>query len=244
MVEVRWALAPGPPGQQTDPHYKLLLARLFDRASGHYPEHVQLPTASIPDEFVGHVVQHQFRVGSGQWPLIQLGPGIMTLNSTEDYLWEDFQPRAVSAVEMLYQAHPKPTELKVANLILRYIDAVEFDYRAEDTFAFLRDMLQVDVSLPGNLFETVKVGQRPLHFNWQSSFACDSPKGAVHLNFATGQKSDTPAVIWETTVQSAASDVPALPGTFADWIGSAHTITDDWFFKLIEGELEGRFSGE
>jgi uncharacterized protein (TIGR04255 family) len=35
-----------------------------------------------------------------------------------------------------------------------------------------------------------------------------------------------------------------MPKGFANWIDAAHAITDDWFFKLIEGELERRFSGD
>ena len=244
MVEVRWALTGTPPGPQTDPNYRLLLGRLFDRVSDDYPEYVQLPTANMPDEIVGHMVQHQFRVGREQWPLIQLGPGIMTLNSTSEYTWDDFRPRAVSAIDKLHDAHPKPTEVQFTNLFLRYIDAVEFDYNNEDVFPFLRDMLKVNASLPESLYQSAPVEPHPLQFAWQSSFRCQNPKGAVHLNFATGQKLGNAAVIWETTIQSTGEDVPSLPDAFAQWSDAAHGITDDWFFTLISGELERRFSRE
>jgi uncharacterized protein (TIGR04255 family) len=65
----------------------------------------------------------------------------------------------------------------------------------------------------------------------------------VHVSFATGRKEDKPAILWETTVQSVDDDVPAMPDGFAAWFDAAHEITDDWFFKLIEGELERRFEG-
>jgi uncharacterized protein (TIGR04255 family) len=35
-----------------------------------------------------------------------------------------------------------------------------------------------------------------------------------------------------------------MPNDFEKWLDAAHAVTDDWFFKLIDGELERRFSGD
>ena len=77
-----------------DPHYRLLLGRLFDRFQKDYPVHEQLPTASLPDDMVGQVVQHRFRVAKDDWPLVQVGPGVFTVNDTQHYTWTDFEQRA------------------------------------------------------------------------------------------------------------------------------------------------------
>lgn len=244
ILEVKWKLQGSSPGPQTDPHYRLLLGRLFDRMFEDYPEHEQLPTANIPDEMVGHFVQHRFRVAANSWPLIQIGPGIFTINSTADYKWPDFRRRVVSAMEKLYDAHPKPGDLRVTNIILRYIDAVDHEFGAANAFEFLRDKLKLNISLPGGLFEGTGVENRPDSLTWQSSFKCEKPKGLISIRFATGQKSNTPAVIWETTVESYEDDLPEMPKAFVGWLDAAHALTDDWFFKMIEGELERRFSGE
>ncbi|MDP3964631.1 MAG: TIGR04255 family protein [bacterium] len=244
ILEVRWRLQGDPPGPQTDPHYKLLLGRLFDRMLKDYPEHEQLPTANIPDEMVGFMVQHRFRVAANSWPLIQVGPGVFTVNSTADYKWTDFRPRVLSAIDKLYDAHPKVGDLKITNLILRYIDAVDFDYGANNAFEFLKDKLKLNISLPDNLFEGTGVENKPNSLTWQCSFKCEKPRGIINIRFATGQKGDTPAVVWETMVQSTESDLPEMPKAFEGWLDAAHEIADDWFFKMIKGELERRFSGE
>ncbi len=244
ILEVRWELQGTPPGPQVDPHYKLLLGRLFDRMIKEYPEHEQLPTANVPDELVGHVVQHRFRVAANGWPLVQVGPGVFTVNSTHDYTWSDFRPRVLSAIEKLYDAHPKVGDLKITNLILRYIDAVDYDYTDGNVFEFLRDKLKVGISLPDSLFQDTGVERKPNSLTWQSSFRCENPHGQINIRFATGQKSNAPAVVWETTVQSSGGDLPEMPKAFEGWLEAAHEITDDWFFKMIEGELERRFSGE
>jgi len=244
ILEVKWVLQGTKPGPQIDPHYKLFLGRLFDRLLTDYPEHEQLPTANMPDELAGHVVQHRFRKALNEWPLVQIGPGIFTVNSTADYTWKDFRPRALSAIEKLFEAYPKLGDLKISNIILRYIDAVEFDYNSENAFEFLREKLKIDISLPDNLFEDTSVKKRPKSLTWHSSFECQNPKGRMNIRVANGQRNNRPAIVWETIVETVGSDLPKMPSDFEEWLDSAHSVTDDWFFKLIEGELERRFSGE
>ena len=84
ILEVRWQLQQQAPGVAVDPKYKLLVGRLYDRLSRDYPFYEPLPTASMPDEMLGYVVQHRFRTADGAWPLVQVGPGLVTLNDTRD----------------------------------------------------------------------------------------------------------------------------------------------------------------
>jgi len=244
ILELRWQLIPRGNGHETDPHYKLLLGRLYDRLLTDYPEHEQLAAASLPDELFGHVVQHRFRASTNGWPLIQLGPGILTVNATADYTWNDFRSRAAKAFRLLYDAHPKASELKIVNITLRYIDAVEFDYSTANVYDFLKDKLKVNINLPANLFEKTGVQNRPDNFVWNSTFSCSDPKGVVMIRFASGQKEWKPAILWETTIQASDDEMPEMPAGFDAWFDAAHNLTGDWFFKLIEGELERRFSGE
>ena len=44
----------------------------------------------------------------------------------------------------------------------------------------------------------------------------------------------------ETTVISA-GEICLNKDEIEQWIKKAHDLTDDWFFKLIEGELQKRF---
>ena len=40
------------------------------------------------------------------------------------------------------------------------------------------------------------------------------------------------------------SDINEVPNDFdsiIEWIKKAHNLTDDWFFKLIKGDLEEKF---
>ena len=242
IFELRWNLEEHSPGIKVDPHYKLIIGRLYDKLNGEYPFHEQLPAAAMPDEIAGYIVQHRFRKDKDKWPLIQIGPGIMTVNDTEGYVWEDFERRIIQAVNTLFEVYPESkNNLKVNRLLLRYIDAIAFDFEKDDIFNFLREQMKTKIDLYQNLFEDTGIGKIPLGLDLRFSFASREPKGAIHLRFARGKRKETDTLIWETMVESVSADIPEIQNAVANWIKIAHNLTDDWFFKLIEGELLRRF---
>ena len=101
--------------------------------------------------------------------------------------------------------------------------------------------MKTEVTLYDALFNNTGVDSNPSSFDLRYSFPCEEPKGIIHLRFVRGKKDNQEALIWETMVQSTGENVPVIASGVADWLNSAHNLTDDWFFKLIEGELERRF---
>jgi len=238
IFEAHWSPNNGSP---VDPHHKLFVGRLFDRLQADFPEPEELPTAQIPDGAAVGVIQQRFRRVAGGWPLVQLGPGILTVNQTTEYEWETYRNLCVDVMTRLFAAHPKPETLRFDSLIIRYIDAVPLEIAAGDVWSFLRSKMRVTVEFPEDLFRDMPVRQQSDTFSLQATFVSEKPPGRVALNFSMGKKHDKPALLWETTVASVGTDVPKLPNDFRDWLESAHTITHDWFQKLITGELEKTF---
>lgn len=242
IFELRWNLQEPSPDVKMDPHYKLLIGRLYDKLNDEYPFHEQLATAAMPDEIAGYIVQHRFRKGKDKWPLIQIGPGVITVNDTEGYVWEDFEKRIIQAVNILFEVYPESEKsLKVNRLLLRYIDAIAFDFEKDDVFKFLKEQMKTNINLYKNLFDDTKVKKVPLGFDLRLSFAFTEPNGTIHLRFLRGKRKEFDALIWETMVESVSEDFPKVQNEIVDWIKEAHNLTDDWFFKLIEGELLRRF---
>ena len=242
IFELRWDLQEPVPKMKIDPHYKVLIGRIYERVKDDYPFHEQLPTAAIPDEIAGYVVQHRFRKDKDKWPLIQIGPGIITVNDTEGYVWEDFEKRIIQVVNIFFETYPNAQKsLNVNGLLLRYIDTIVFDFEKEDIFGFLKEHLKTSINLYQELFEGTGVEKKTSGFDSRFSFPASKPKGAVHLRFMRGKRREADALIWETMVQSIAEDAPKTKEEIATWIKGAHDLTDDWFFKLIEGDLLKRF---
>ena len=244
ILELKWVLPTETViGFQGDPYYPLLLKRFAEKAQADYPFHEFLPAAQAPDAMVVHMVQHRFRIAKDQWPLLQIGVGVMTVNDTSGYTWPEFSKRCHKAVSDLVLSHPEREQFRVQELTLRYIDAARLDDNG-DVFAFLRDKMRTTVGLPPELFKDKSIPPTPKVFSWQSSFAIDHPRGLVTLRFGLGQREGHPSLIWETLVQATGDDIPVLPDGFEEWAKAAHDITDDCFFILIKGELERRFDGD
>ena len=241
IFEVKWQLIEQGEGLRIDPHYKILIGSLYSKFKEEYPYHEMLPTASIPDNMADYVIQHRFRKGKNEWPLIQVGPGILAVNDTEGYIWEDFEKRVMNAVKILFEVYPEREKLEINSLLLRYIDAVEFNFESYNIFDFLSQRMKTGITVYPKLFKDTKVEPLPSSFDWRLSFPSKKPEGTIHLRFTRGKKENTDALIWETMVQSTNNELLPIPEKITDWLNNAHDLTDDWFFKLIEGELERRF---
>ncbi len=242
ILELKWVL-PSTPGQ-SDSNYRLLVGRFSDRVQEEYAFTEPLPTSQVPDSMVSHTPQFRFRVSENSWPLVQIGPGIMTVNQTQGYTREDFFERCEDGVNKLHAAYPTQGKLEVESLMLRYINAVEFDFVQNDILTFLKEKLKLDVALPKSLFTSNQISKKPKAFNWQIAFDIEEISSVITLRFSTGHRHNKPAIIWETLVQTDNKIVPDIPGGFMEWLVKAHNWIDDWFFKIIEGDLEEEFSRE
>ena len=242
ILEVRWQLQQQAPGVAVDPKYKLLVGRLYDRLSRDYPFYEPLPTASMPDEMLGYVVQHRFRTAEGAWPLVQVGPGLVTLNDTRDYTWKAFEAKSRQLVDALYSAYPDAdTTLQVGGLQLRYIDAIPFDFATADVFQFLAENLKITLAFSPALFTDVPVKPAPKGLNAMVEFSTANPSGTLRIRLARGKHQGADALILEMVLIADDSDAPDMPAGFVAWLNAAHNVIHDTFFKMIEGHLEEQF---
>jgi len=242
IFELRWKLRKIAPGTRADPHYQLLIGRLYDRLGDEYPFHEQLPAASFPDDIANYLVRHRFRKAENDWPLIQLGPGILTVNDTDGYEWSDFGCRINRAIKALFEVYPDSQKgLPLARCELRYIDAVAFDFESQDVFDFLENQLKTTVRPHSPLFADTGVSDTPRALDLRFSFSSSTPPGSVRLRFARGMRGEEGALIWETVVVVEGEDAPTSCSGISDWVKDAHNLTHDWFFKLIDGDLRRRF---
>lgn len=239
IFDVRWRLDEPVQHMLIDPHYKIALGRAFDRLNGEYPYHEQLPASSMPDELAGYKVQHRFRKGKNAWPLVQMGPGILTVNDTDGYVWEEFEKRIEQALEVIFDVYPG--EFEINSLLLRYIDAIHFDFVNNSIFEFLEKQMKTSLYPNPKLFEDTQVHQLPTGLDLRMIFSSSEPKGEINMRLVKGKKEDTDALIWETQMLSVGDDAPKEKGDILTWVNKAHELTDAWFFKTIEGELLERF---
>ena len=241
IFEIRWQLTKTDFGF-VDPHYKILVGRMYDKLAKEYPFHESLPSSNFPDGMVDYVPQHRFRKGSGEWPLIQIGPGILTVNDTENYIWEDFEKRVLEAISVLIELYPDANKnININRILLQYIDAIEFDFENDNILEFLKKQLKININLHDGLFLDNNINNFPVDFDLRFSYKTNKPNGLINIRFRKGKKKNTKALIWETVMNSNSLDSKNIKKSISDWIQDSHRLADDWFFKLIEGELLERF---
>ena len=239
ILEIKW-------GQPNEPDsaYPVMVGRLYERVRDKYPAIEDLPITQIPPNMTVHVVRHRFRAADGQWPLVQIGPGVVALNDTENYTWPDFRARAMELHPQVKESHPNPGALQITSLKLQYIDAVEFDYNKADVRQFLKDKMHIALSVPNVLFEGKPITDQPTNTVVVLEFATGEPRGRAQLRVSTGKKNDMPAIVWHTSLWSDQGDAARAWADLEPWLEGAHSILHHWFFALIQGDLLEEFSRE
>lgn len=243
LLELRWGLVQEQPGSPPlDPGYPVVVGLLYDRVKSDLPFIEDLPQSRLPPEVLQWVVTHRFRRAAGQWPLIQIGPGIASVNFVQDYAWGAFEPEALRLIQALTAAFQLAAsrELPFEKALLRYINAFEVATIGDGALFFLRDSLHVKLELP----PPGKSGTgAPERFRLETSFGLEVPKGLAILGAAVGQREGKAALFLDLSVQSSGRDI-RFPEGFQAWLESAHRVVEDWFFTLIAGPLENRLQEE
>lgn len=239
IFELHWGLQstrPGLPPQ--DLGFRIFLGRFYDRVRFDYPHLQDLPTTQVPEELTAHTVRHQFRVGQGQWPLTQVGPGILSVNETAGYDWATFQPRLMRAIRALFDSYPTDVAPFVPQMVqLRYIDAIPYNPSEMNPTRFLAELLHTTVTVDPKLFDDPKTANQATDVNLNLTFPLQKPTGVGVLAFSTGLKEGQPSIVMQITIRSEDSGVPKQPDAYEQWLNDAHSVVDKWFFTLCRGPL-------
>ena len=104
MFELRWRLNKDSARGTTA--FRLLFGKYYEKIRESYPEVEDQPASNVPEAMTPYIIRHRFRAAKNQWPVTQLGSGIMTVNETENYHWETFRRRVGEASRALFDAYP------------------------------------------------------------------------------------------------------------------------------------------
>lgn len=245
-LEIRWELEEVSQGMMVDKKYPYALGVFFDSIKDTFGFSEALPASQAPDGLLPYIVQHRFRYKQNDWPLLQIGPGIATVNYTTPYKWSDFLEKALFVREKLISAYGEDS-LKTQKLILRYRNGHPFTYSTDNIYDFLKNNINISISLPENIFEQTS-NTNPTHTRLITEFELDELLGNGKITIGSGQKQpdNTEIVLWELEVSSHKETAPDISDekAFGSWLNDAHQVIHEWFFSLIEGNLFEEYSKE
>ena len=247
-LEIRWKLQLDPTtGLLRDPGFPFALGVFYSSVKDGFEYKKDLDASRAPEEMLPHVVRHQFRPGEERWPLLQLGPGVATVNFAEPYTWQAFLQRALYLRSKLLNAYGE-TALETEKLVLRYRNGVAFEPESKDLLDYFKKNLNTIVTVPDYIPGPVGAPAWPMEANILFKYNLHEPQGVGTLQLVTGkrrtdqvskQEMEEGLLIWQLGVESDINAAPDLRNedVFTQWLNLSHSVIHEWFFSLIEGPL-------
>src|SRR5690606_25900244 len=236
IFEIRWELEIDPSGdQQLDTGYALAQGKLQEIVRKHFPVYKRRVPHGIPDQLLQYQTVNQFWSGEDTWPVLQLGPGIFTVNDTDkNYDWgNSYLPLIANALDWIHSAYDGRLMIKVASL--RYIDSVtlkDYDFDGEWQ-VFIDKHFNFNFVNNFNPRGTLK----RVHFDQYFEMEEES---TLNISMSNGKyrKTDQDALIWQTAVIKAAK---FEKDTLLSWVEKAHTVTSDLFKEMTKPHFYASF---
>jgi uncharacterized protein (TIGR04255 family) len=243
FFEIRWIPLPSRNNPFTrDPFFYIHVGKLLPLLVEQFPhtESPLPPNTPLPEEILQKMCHYRLFSAKKQMPLVQLCPGMLTLNVDASYSWRMFQKKLQFVVEQLYNSRPNLQEFSPEYLSLRYLNFFECNYDKNQVIDFLKNKLRLEILLPSELFETPLLSRDPSLFNSFWQFPCfdstNSSIGSMFFSISAGEKDTKKGVSIEIGVhqQKQSHLFPINNTDVLIWANSAHDVIKHCFFTIIK----------
>lgn len=228
IFELRWNMS-------NDNHWSqfpFLPGDLYALLKKQYPErHILAPTDIPPNLLEGSAI-YRYSTKNG-YPMVQLGPGVLSLNTTDDYYdWKSYSKNIDELLRKFNDVYIF-SENEQGRATLSYYDFLEFDWDEEDILSYLRNKLKI--AMTPQFYE---FGNAPLALGVALSYKTD--KGVFNLKIGRGTAdNDRSGLILEFQIVS--PSIRPIPEEVNKWLEEGHDLCSEMFKKITEGELYDSF---
>ncbi len=224
IFELYWELGLDDTNFPFDAEFDLAQGRFATSISPDFPIHKRTIPAGANLKIYPRPI-HQFWKGEIKWPVVQYGPGVLTVNDTnENYIWEDtYRPTILQTIKTLISSYK--TVLSFNKVTLKYINSVDLPDLKTDINEFIRSNFQLnlinDFDQPGKI--------KGLNIN-QVYELDDNSTMNINIQTAINNASGKQACVWITSVEKEGtlSEEDALK-----WLDRTHAVTSDSFVKML-----------
>jgi uncharacterized protein (TIGR04255 family) len=231
IFELFWQSPLDNTGFPIDRGFDLAQGKFAIHIADRFPYHKRILPQNSAIKVYGQPI-HQFWKGNVEWPVVQLGQGILTVNDTDkNYEWNDtYRPNIHKALDILLLSYSEP--LNFNKISLKYIDSVDIDYDT-DLSKF------ISVNLQTALVNNYKPPGKLIGLNLNQVFAVDGSDVHLNIQTATNNLNAKQAIVWITTVIK----VGTLSKTdILTWIDQAHSITSNLFVEMLNPQFYASFN--
>ncbi len=239
IFEIRWDLnINSSSNRESDNGYAIALGKLDNLLKNDFPYRVDKIPGDFPTQLLNYSTTYQFWKGENIWPVLQFGPGIFTVNDTDEkYSWKNtFFPMIEKYTNCLFEAYNQNINLNFCSL--RYIDAVKLeDYQVTDkdkVLPFIHNSLKIELH---NHFNTPS----PLEsLNLNQTFRLEGGS-VLNINIATGidKKNHEPKLVWQTAMDKKGR---FTRNEMLEWCKHAHETISPLFKEMTRGKFYDSFT--
>lgn len=229
ILEIKWEEDVDEFGNKIDLGFELAQGKFSQIIKPSFPIHKKLHNPNQQLEFGTPI--HQYWSDELEWPVIQHGQGILTINQTEEnYTWQDFKKLIINTIAWLKESYEN--EITINKISLEYLDA--FDMNESNSLLFIQNNLQTSVKtnyeLPGEL-SNINISRNYIQ------------KDGTHLNInitdAVNNLTNGNAVIMLT---SAIKDKENVSVDFENDLENLHIICSTVFKTILNKDYYGSLS--
>jgi len=230
IFELRWDIISKP--EIID--FQYLHGDLYSFLREKYPFREILIHPEIPHEAMIGMPIFRFRVSSGEYPLIQIGPGLVSFNTIDNkYSWEEFSNEISNIVDILYKIYPKLQTLTFSPA-LTYINFFEYDKEKVTAVEFINSNLQLSISENFIFQNNINLDGVNLNLNYKKA------NDILSLILNDGKiNNDKTGIILQTKLIGEKNIY--TKNEFLIWLASSHEFSSDIFKSLTKGELYTSF---
>ncbi len=229
VFELRWEIAEKADLMQVEYLYGDIYAELKDK----YPYRERILPIEIPVDLTVNKPVFRYRANKNSYPLIQLGPGLITLNTVDKlYYWESF----FNDAEELIHAFLKVFNVREKRSIqpsLLYLDFFPFSFKTHDALQFVNQNL--NITIKQSFLDQV---DQPKDINIGIAYEIDM--GDLRVSLQKGSnKMKKEGILMQSRINGKAIE-PTLQ-QIKGWLNESHDICSTLFKNLTKGQLYESF---
>lgn len=230
IFEIRWEIT----SQNDIVDFQFIYGDLYANLRTKYPFRENLVPPEIPYEVVKGLPVFRFRKTTNSYPLIQVGPGLITVNTIDDlYFWDDFSKEIIEVLDIFNNIYPKYKDLKLSPA-LTYIDFFQLNKSITNSIEFINSNLQLKISQTFIDDTDAQLHDLNVTLNYKIN------NDILSLNIQDGKvNNDKEGIVSQTKIIGNKDTYNTEKITI--WLNNAHNNCSDVFKKLTEGNLYNSF---
>jgi uncharacterized protein (TIGR04255 family) len=198
-----------------------------------YPNRESIAPPEIPIEILINQPMHRFRVAPNDYPLFQVGPGIITLNTIDDkYFWETFSTEIEELFCSFLSVYSFQENEKLTPSIL-FVDFFPFNFKDNNVYNFVNSNFNIEFKQ--NFIDN---DSNPKDVN--IGFFYEIPQGDLSVTFLKGKdNNNSEGIVVQTRINGISLNPDIVE--IKKWINESHYVCSELFKKLTEGKLYESF---